>query len=171
MLPRIVNLCGVTLNKATLFLYIIITFWVLRVWCLFCGAFEARVMILTDSALILERFFRESWFLFWQSLQSHQIKWFLHFSMDKNRIVKKYFPLFEYPKCADILLLNVTIFMILSQKFWESMMLIWAYDSYFEKRLSSDFCQKVPKDSQPLRIMILIKESVNEVILSSNYLA
>ena len=37
------------------------------------------------------------------------------------------------------------------------MMLILAYDSYF-LRLSSDSCQKGPKDSQPLRIMILMKK-------------
>ena len=40
------------------------------------------------------------------------------------------------------------------------MMLILAYDSYFEKKKdSSDSCQKGPKDSQPLRIKIPIKKT------------
>ena len=39
------------------------------------------------------------------------------------------------------------------------MMLILAYDSYFEKKDSQVILvKKCPKDSQPLRIMILIKK-------------
>jgi hypothetical protein len=42
----------------------------------------------------------------------------------------------------------------------ESMMLILAYDSYFEKKDSQVILvKKCPKDSQPLRIMILIKKN------------
>ena len=41
----------------------------------------------------------------------------------------------------------------------ESMMLILAYDSYFEKKDSQVILVKnAQKDSQPLRIMILIKK-------------
>ena len=54
-------------------------------------------------------------------------------------------------KCGDF-------FMILSQKFWESIMLILAYDSYFEKKTQVILVKKGPKDSQPLWIMILIKK-------------
>ena len=48
------------------------------------------------------------------------------------------------------------------------MMLILAYDSYFEKKDSSDSCQKCPKDSQPLRIMILIKKRVYQDYVNFN---
>ena len=47
--------------------------------------------------------------------------------------------------------------MILSKKIWESMMLILAYDAYFEKKDSQVILvKKAQKDYQPLRIMILI---------------
>ena len=52
------------------------------------------------------------------------------------------------------------------------MMLILAYDSYFEKKDSQVILvKKAQKDSQPLRIMILIKKmSVNNVVKNISYL-
>ena len=49
------------------------------------------------------------------------------------------------------------------------MMLILAYDSYFEKKDSQVILvKKCPKDSQPLRIMILIKKKMSVVPMMSH---
>ena len=53
-------------------------------------------------------------------------------------------------KCGDFL-------MMLSKKFWESMMLILAYDAYFFKKTQVMLVKKAQKDSQALSIMMLIK--------------
>ena len=54
-------------------------------------------------------------------------------------------------KCADFL-------WFVAKKIESQWCLFWPMILILKKRLSSDSCQKCPKDSQPLRIMILIKK-------------
>ena len=63
-------------------------------------------------------------------------------------------------KCGDF-------FMMLSQKFWESMMLILAYDAYLKKDSQVMLVKKAQKDSQALSIMMLIKKWVYIIVYYS----